>query len=113
MQCKLLRDWKHYFIYQKLTGSNITYICIFYCYAEVLLSISSYKCQNMVKKDLSLVSVNGSSGHLLELNATLWKSEHSTSAWKKALLFPTSDCYIILAFHQNKKKLLYLCKNEF
>ena len=32
--CTMRLYWKHHFIYQKLTGSHITYICIFNCYAE-------------------------------------------------------------------------------
>ena len=32
--CTMRLYWKHRFIYQKLTGSYITYICIFHCYAE-------------------------------------------------------------------------------
>ena len=32
--CAMRLYWKHHYIYQKLTGSHITYICIFYCYAE-------------------------------------------------------------------------------
>ena len=38
------------------------------------LSISSYNCKNMVKKTVLQVFVNGSSGHLIELNTTLLKS---------------------------------------
>ena len=39
--CTMRLYWEHHFIYQKLTGSHITHICIFYCYAEAFMSIST------------------------------------------------------------------------
>ena len=41
---------------------------------KYFLNISSCNCQNLVKKAILQVSVNGSGGHLIELNATLLKS---------------------------------------
>ena len=72
--CTMRLYWNHHFIYLKLTGSHITYICIFIVMLKYCLSISSYNCQNMAKKAFLQFSINGSSDQLIELNATLLKS---------------------------------------
>ena len=61
---------KHNFIYRKLTGSHIRAFVFFIVMLKHFWSMCSFNCQNMVKQALSKVSVDRSSGHLIELNAT-------------------------------------------
>ena len=68
--CTIRLYCKHTFIYWKLTGSQIRAFVVFIVMLEhFFFSMCSCVCQNMVKKALSQVCVNRSSGHFIELNA--------------------------------------------
>ena len=60
---------KHTFIYRKLIGSQIRAFVFFIVMLEHFRGMWFCDCQNMVKKALSQVCVNRSSGHFMELNA--------------------------------------------
>ena len=59
---------KHTFIDMKLTGSQIRALFFFIVILEHFSGVCCCVCQNMVKKALSQVCVNRSSGHFIELN---------------------------------------------
>ena len=65
--CILRLYCKHFFFlfHKHLTGSHITEF-VFFAVMLIFWSVCSCKCQNMVLQ----VSVNHTSGHLIELNAT-------------------------------------------
>ena len=61
--CTMRLYCKHTLIYWKLTGSQIRVLVFFIIMLEQFSSMCSCGCQNMVKKALSQVCVNPSSGH--------------------------------------------------
>ena len=92
--------FKHHLFYQKLTGFHtLAFVFSLLC-SSICLSICSCNYQNMVKKAISPVSVDCSSGHLIEL----YVIELKTITCGK----PTFACsFIVMCLFKPSSKIFY------